>query len=87
MIELGHNRIVADISVHEAKAHFSELLRRVQRGETVIVTRHNAPVAEIRPVQSTLATRRFGTFRGEFEVPDGALLSLTEEELKDWHGG
>ena len=78
---------MADISVHEAKAHFCELLWRVQLGETVIVTRHNAPVAEIRPIRSARVARRFGAFRGEFEVPDEALLPLTAEELKDWHAG
>lgn len=38
-------------STYEAKAHFSEILRRVrERGETVIVSYHGQPVAEIRPV-------------------------------------
>jgi len=78
---------MSEMSVHEAKAHFSELLRRVQLGETVVVTRHNAPVAEIRPITSATVTRRFGAFRGEFKVPDDAFLPLTDEELEDWHGG
>jgi prevent-host-death family protein len=39
-------------SVYEAKARFSELLRRVrERGETVVVSYHGEPVAEIRPLQ------------------------------------
>ncbi len=38
-------------STYEAKARFSEILRRVrERGETVIVSYHGEPVAEIRPV-------------------------------------
>jgi prevent-host-death family protein len=78
---------MVEISVREAKANFSELLRRVQLGETVIVTRHNAPVAEIRPIRSTPAVRRFGAFRGEFEVPDGAFMPLTEVEMKLWLSG
>ena len=35
------------VSVHEAKAHFSELLGRVESGETVIVTKHDRPIAEM----------------------------------------
>lgn len=39
-------------STYEAKAKFSELLRRVrERGETVTVTYHGEPVAEVRPIQ------------------------------------
>lgn len=38
-------------STYEAKSKFSEILRRVrERGETVLVSYHGRPVAEIRPV-------------------------------------
>jgi prevent-host-death family protein len=41
------------ISVHEAKAHFSELLSAVQdEGISIIVSRYGHPVAEIKPLQS-----------------------------------
>jgi prevent-host-death family protein len=45
-------------SVYEAKARFSELVRRVrEHGDTVVVTYHGEPVAEIRPVvPSTTST-------------------------------
>lgn len=36
-------------SVHEAKAHFSELLRKVQRAQRVIITHHGKAIAEIIP--------------------------------------
>lgn len=32
-----------------AKAKFSELLKDVERGETVVITRHGKEIAEIRP--------------------------------------
>lgn len=38
-------------STYDAKAKFSEIIRRVrERGETVVVSYHGRPVAEIRPV-------------------------------------
>lgn len=37
-------------STYEAKARFSEILRKVRAGRRVIVTHHGAQVAEIRPV-------------------------------------
>jgi prevent-host-death family protein len=35
------------VSLVEAKAHLSELLDKVEGGETVIITRHGKPVANI----------------------------------------
>ena len=38
-------------STYEAKARFSEVLRKVRAGRRVIVTHHGKQVAEIRPVE------------------------------------
>lgn len=40
---------IASIGVHEARAHLSDLLDRVQRGERIIITRHGKPVARLVP--------------------------------------
>lgn len=37
-------------STYEAKARFSELLRKVRKGRTVTITYHGEPVAELRPI-------------------------------------
>ena len=37
------------IPVAEAKAHFSELLKAVEQGEEVVITRRGRPVARISP--------------------------------------
>ena len=42
--------MVATYSTYEAKAKFSEVIRRVRDGETVIVSYRGDPVAEIKPV-------------------------------------
>ncbi len=38
---------MADMSVAQAKAHLSELLDRVEAGETVTITRRGRPVARL----------------------------------------
>jgi prevent-host-death family protein len=38
------------VGAYEAKTHFSQLLREVESGETIIVTRHGLPIARITPV-------------------------------------
>lgn len=37
-------------STYEAKARFSEVIRKVRQGRRVLVTYHGEPVAEISPV-------------------------------------
>lgn len=45
-------RIAAmDIGVYDAKARFSELIRAVEAGGAVTITRHGRPVARIVPVE------------------------------------
>jgi prevent-host-death family protein len=39
------------VSAYEAKTHLPRLLRAAERGETVIITRHGTPVAQLGPVQ------------------------------------
>jgi prevent-host-death family protein len=41
---------VETVGLFEAKTHLSELIARAERGEEVIITRHNKPVARLVPV-------------------------------------
>ena len=38
------------VSAYEAKTHLPRLIRAVEQGETVIITRHGRPVAKLAPV-------------------------------------
>ncbi len=40
------------VGAYEAKTHLSELLVRVEKGESIIITRHGTAIAELRPVGS-----------------------------------
>ena len=37
-------------STYEAKAKLSEILRKVERGQTILISRHGEPIAEVRPI-------------------------------------
>ena len=39
------------VSAYEAKTHLPRLLRAAEQGETVIITRHGRPVAQLGPVE------------------------------------
>jgi prevent-host-death family protein len=38
------------VGAFEAKTHLAELLDRVSRGETIIITRHGVPAARLVPI-------------------------------------
>lgn len=40
----------------DAKTRFSELLERVERGDSITITRHGTPVARLVPVESTVGS-------------------------------
>lgn len=66
-------------STYEAKARFSELLRKVRSGRSVTITYHGEPVAELRPIQPTgTAEARIAqlTERGLVTAPPAARSSL-----------
>lgn len=41
------------VGLFEAKTHLSELIARAERGEEVIITRHNKPVAKLVPMPAS----------------------------------
>ena len=66
-------------STYEAKARFSEILRKVRGGRRVIITHHGNPVAEIRPVEpgpQTVAERL-----AQFER-DGVVKPAAEPRIR-----
>ena len=79
-------RAMVQVNVYEAKAHLSELLDKVEAGETVVLCRRNVPVAEMRAVPKTPRKRILGQNVLNLDVPDSAFAPLSEEELEDWYG-
>ena len=57
-----------DISVAEAKNRLSELLRSVEAGEEVTITRNGRPIAQLVNAPASLRTVRFGTMRGRVHL-------------------
>jgi len=66
------------VNIHEAKTHLSRLLRRVLRGEEIIIARAGIPVARLSPIP-THRERVFGADRGLFVVPDDFNAPLPDD--------
>ena len=66
MTNMSRRRAIV-VNVAEAKARFSELVRRVGEGEEIVIARDHRPVARLSPVRPTGA-RRPGSARGRVSV-------------------
>jgi antitoxin (DNA-binding transcriptional repressor) of toxin-antitoxin stability system len=75
-------------TIFEAKTHLSDLVKKAQNGETVIITsgRDKKPVARLEAIQPT-AKKRIGALEDpNFVMPESFWDPLPEEELKLWNG-
>ena len=59
-------------NIHEAKTHFSKLLKRVMSGEEVIIAKAGKPVARLLPIDiDSLSPRVPGIDKGKVTIkPD-----------------
>lgn len=75
------------VNVHEVKAHLSECLAAVERGETIVIARRNKPIAELRPIPKQEPGRRrpSGLAKGRIRIAPDAFAPMSEEELADWY--
>ena len=79
------------VTVHEAKTNLSELLRRVEAGEEIIIARGDKPVAVLKDfkTQNIEAFRRAGmnSLAGKFPCPPDSVFfdPLPEDELALWY--
>jgi prevent-host-death family protein len=71
---------VVRVGVHEAKTRLSQLLRLVDGGQEIEISRGGEPVAKIVPIRSP-KKRRLGTDEGVFVVPDDFDAPLPDDVL------
>lgn len=75
------------LNIHEAKTHLSRYLKHLEAGETILLCRHNVPIAEIRPLPpQRTAPRLLGTAKGKVKVPPEFFEPLPEEILRAFEG-
>jgi antitoxin (DNA-binding transcriptional repressor) of toxin-antitoxin stability system len=76
--------VAMNVTVEEVKQDTDGVFHRVLKGETLVVTDHDRPIAEIRPVEQVHRPRPFGLAAGTFVVPDDFDDPLPEEILRDF---
>ena len=56
------------VSVSEAKNKLPELIKAVEQGEQVTISRRGIPVVDL--VRTTATKRKFGTLKGKIKIND-----------------
>jgi prevent-host-death family protein len=59
------------VGMHEAKTHFSKLVKRAAAGEEVVVTRSGEPVAKIVAYERSTNGRPIGLLKGKIKIHPG----------------
>lgn len=69
------------VSIAEAKNRLTELIRAVESGENIIITRHGRPVAQLTAPPAEKRKVVLGSMAGRIKFLPGWDDPITEEEL------
>ena len=69
-IEYGYNEGM-DVSIAEAKNRLPELIRAMEAGEKIVITRHGKPVAQLAPPPMDRRPVRLGGMKGRIHFLPG----------------
>ena len=69
-------------NVAEAKARFSELVRKAASGEDVIIAKDNKPLVKLVPFEQPPSPRRPGSAKGRIQL--AADFDETPQDFKDY---
>ncbi|RMF12621.1 MAG: type II toxin-antitoxin system Phd/YefM family antitoxin [Candidatus Dadabacteria bacterium] len=72
-----------EANIHEAKTHLSRLLRRVQAGEEVIISRAGTPIAKLVPI-TPRPDRKPGRLKGRIQIAADFDAPLPDEVLRSF---
>lgn len=68
------------VNIHDIKAHLSDYLARVKRGERIVICKRNVPIAELHGITATTSTPRpLGLAHGKFKIPAAFFEDLPED--------
>lgn len=76
---------MVEVTIHEAKTNLSALLKKVQSGETVIITsgRQKTPVAKLEAIRPVAKKRLGARLTPEFALTDAFWEPLEDADIGD----
>jgi prevent-host-death family protein len=72
-----------DYSTGDAKNRFTELLRAVERGEQIVITRHGRPVAQLTPPPERSRKARLGGMKDRIRLLPGWNAPVDPDSFMD----
>ncbi|UOE42894.1 type II toxin-antitoxin system Phd/YefM family antitoxin [Agromyces larvae] len=73
------------VNIYEAKTGFSRLVRRVEQGERVTISRDGRPVARLVPIEPSREARRPGAWRDRVTIA-ADFDDFGPADGRDWYG-
>ena len=77
---------MAQVNIHEAKTHLSQLLTRAALGEDIVIAKSGKPVVRLVPIEEPRQDRTLGEDEGLYVVPDDFNDPLPEDILLAFEG-
>lgn len=74
------------VNTLEAKTHLSDLLRRAERGEEIVIARDGKPIARLVPIEPPRAPRTPGGWEGKGWMADDFDAPLPDDLLRLFYG-
>jgi prevent-host-death family protein len=68
------------VTIHEAKAHLSRLVERVQAGEEIVIAKAGRPAARLVPIEGARRPVKIGGLKARAPVPDD-FNTMFEKEI------
>ncbi|MFH1529280.1 MAG: type II toxin-antitoxin system Phd/YefM family antitoxin [Pseudomonadota bacterium] len=76
---------MTQVNIHDAKTHFSKLLKRIEAGEEVIIARDGKPVAKLVPLDGAPKRRQFGLDKGKMWIAEDFDAPLPDDLLAEFY--
>jgi prevent-host-death family protein len=71
-----------EVNMHKAKSSLSQLVKRVEAGEDVVIARNGKPVARLTRIKAAKRELPWGVFKGKMWMSDDFDAPL--EDFKDY---
>lgn len=74
------------IELDEIKRNLSVFFEKLERGDSIVITKDGSPMAKIEPVATSGGQRPFGLCHGDFTVPADFDDPLPEDVIEEFEG-
>lgn len=73
------------INIHEAKTHFSQIVKDVLAGEEIVIAKADKPLVKLTPYSETLTPRRSGQLKGLLKISEDFDTPLPDDLIDSFY--